>query len=167
MSIGSEITDYWVSDLTENVDGLADVQTHVYTSRSIESLLADGRKHLAVWPVDTGPQQRPAPYDQQAIQTTGSLNTEYNFAVLYWEPSSEAENTKADEDAAADLLQLADDMRARFLSQTNRSFLVTGASVWRVDWAGTNVDTGGTQSSGLVRSIALGFTAQVSLDYTD
>jgi hypothetical protein len=166
MTVAIDLVDHWAEELTSVLPALHDVQVHKYAPLSIEALMADGRKHLAIWPVSNVPSEQPTPFAQGFTATTGSLNIQYDFIVLYWEPSAEGEFLKTEESAAKDFLALGEDIRDRFLVESNRTLTTDSGLVWRTDWTATQYDIGGQQAPAMVRSLVIGFSAQVAFDRT-
>lgn len=142
-------------DLTTNVPGLRDVREHRYSPYDPEELVAEvGERHLSVFPV--------AASAQEAVPLVtgpgGDLITE-TYRITYWEHAGD-ESTRglSDEEAAADLLTLAEDVRDRFYAIEN---LRLGGSEY-VRYIGTVLP----ERSGQVRWFAIGVTARQSVVVT-
>lgn len=107
-----------VDDLTTSVPGLADpaLVIHRYSPYDPGDLVAEvGERHLSVFPV--------ADIAQEASPFTtapgGSLLAE-TYRVVYWEHAGdESSRGVSDEDAAYDLLELAQATRERFFVIAN------------------------------------------------
>ncbi len=157
MSYYSDIVDHIVSDLTNTVPGLFDASVHRYAPQDASALVNDGGAHLAVWPLGEGPSEL------NQVFTTGGINLAMDFNVLYWESADgEAERGLPDEAAAAALLDLIDDVRARFLSNANRA----ASGSFNTRWVSARIGAGGTQDSGLARWFVATVRANVPISYT-
>jgi hypothetical protein len=105
-----------VDDLTNNVTGLRDARVHRYAPWDPEQLIADGgERHLAVFPAaEAADESIPlvtGPGGDMLIQV---------YRVVVWEDAGdEASRGVADEDAAADLLELLEAVRERFYKIAN------------------------------------------------
>jgi hypothetical protein len=110
-----------MADLTANVAGLRDALAHHPSPYDPEELSAEpGERHLSVFPVSDRAQEA-APF----VTDGGARLTEV-YRVLYWEHAGdEASRGVADQDAAEDLLELAQAVRDRFFVRAN---LTLGAS---------------------------------------
>jgi hypothetical protein len=109
------VVDAILADLTTNVRELEGVLPHRYGGWSPERLLADaGERHLAVWPdVD-------APDTARPLTTDGGKELVQLYQIVYWEDAGdEASRGVLDEEAAGDLLDLTEAVRARFFRRAN------------------------------------------------
>jgi hypothetical protein len=114
LSDWSEVCDWLIDDLTDNVSGLRPCIPHRYASWDPGRLQAEaGEKHLAVWPDPEGETVQPF--------TTAAHELIQSMIVLYWEGDfSEDERQVSDEEAAADLLDLHNAARARLYKWSNQ-----------------------------------------------
>jgi len=135
-------------DLTTNVPGLRDVREHRYSPYDPEFQVAEvGERHLAMFPVAAGTTAEP-----NVTGPRGDLLTEI-YRIVYWEHAGdESSRGVSDEDAAADLLTLAEDVRDRFY--VNANYRIGGT----VDTRYTG--TAFPESSGQVRWFAIGIQAR-------
>jgi len=157
VSIYSDIVDHIVTDLTTTVPKLMDATVHKYAPQDASQLVADESVHIAVWP--TG--ERPSETSQ--IFTLSAIDVAVDLQVLYWESAvGEAERGTPDEAAAAEMLELIDDVRARFLSNANRS----SVGSYNTRWVDVTLGAGGTQGSSLVRWFVATIRANVPVSYT-
>ena len=141
-----------MTDLTTNVPGLRDVREHRYSPYDPEELVAEvGERHLSVFPVAA-----------QAAEATplvtgpgGDTITEV-YRITYWEHAGdESARGQSDEDAAADLLTLAEDVRDRFYAVAN--LRIGGTELTRY------IGTALPERSGQVRWFAIGVQARRSV----
>jgi len=126
MASDFETTCTAISDLlTVNVTGMGAVTVHKLVPWDPAELVADGDRHLAVWPVaDTPEVTEPLTLD--------SLNAVQTYRVLVWENAGvESSRQVLDEQAASDFLQLQNDTRRMF--HPFRTF----ANTWKVRYRGT------------------------------
>jgi len=142
-------------DLTTNVPGLRDVREHRYSPYDPEELVAEvGERHLSIFPV--------AATAQEAVPLVtgpgGDLIVE-TYRITYWENAGdESSRGVSDEEAAADLLTLAQQVRDPFYAIEN---LRLGGSEY-VRYIGTVLP----ERSGQVRWFAIGVTARQSVVVT-
>lgn len=141
MSVETDLCDNILDELVSTVPGLANVSLHRYVPFSVENLIADGGKHLAVWvaPEEQGQEQT------FALATMTSI-VRFSLVISYWEPSDEADNLLVDERRAAELMGMKDDCRARLMDESIRS----KPPAYRMDWVAAASGLGGAQNSGLV-----------------
>ena len=145
MSDWATFVDALLADLTVQVPALRDAIVHRYASWDPEELVAGaGEHHLAVWPAgETAEDASPlvtGPGGDLLVQT---------FNLVYWEDAGdESARGIVDEQAAAELLDLQNEMRARFYAVANRQ--LGGAA--RIRYAGTRLAT----RSGQTRWIQIG-----------
>jgi len=144
-----------MTDLTTNVPGLRDVREHRYSPYDPEELVAEvGERHLSIFPL--------AATAQEAVPLVtgpgGDLIIE-TYRITYWEDAGdESSRGISDEDAAADLLTLAEDVRDRFYAVEN---LRLGGSEY-VRYVGTVLP----ERSGQVRWFAIGVQSRRSVVVT-
>jgi hypothetical protein len=141
-----------MADLTTNVPGLRDVREHRYSPYDPEDLVAEvGERHLSIFPVAA-----------QAADATplltgpgGDLIIE-TYRITYWEHADD-ESTRgvSDEEAAADMLTLAEDVRDRFYVIAN--LRIGGTELTRY------IGTALPERSGQARWFAIGVTARRSV----
>ena len=140
-----------MSDLTTNIPGLRDVREHRYSPYDPEELVAEpGERHLSIFPVAAQAQ------DATPLVTGpgGDLILE-TYRITYWEHAGdESIRGVSDEEAAADLLTLAEDVRDRFYVIAN--LRIGGTELTRY------VGTAFPERSGQVRWFAIGVTARRS-----
>ena len=139
-------------DLTTNVPGLRDVREHRYSPYDPEELVADvGERHLSIFPVAaTASEATPL-----VTGPGGDLITEV-YRITYWEHAGdESSRGQSDEEAAADLLALAEDVRDRFYVVAN--LRIGGTELTRY------VGTALPERSGQVRWFAVGVQARRSV----
>jgi hypothetical protein len=109
------VVDAIIEDLENNVPALRGVLVHRYAGWDPAQLIAEaGERHLAVWPA-------PDRIDTSAPLTTdgGKLLVQL-YQVLYWEDAGdESSRGVLDEEAAADLFELIEAIRARFFIRAN------------------------------------------------
>jgi hypothetical protein len=112
----SAFVDAVLADLTAQVPGLAGALEHRYAPYDPEQQKAEpGERHIAVFPLADIPQQA-TPF---VTAPGGDLLTE-TYRVLYWEAAGD-ESTRqvTDEEAAFQLLELAQAVRNRFYVVAN------------------------------------------------
>jgi hypothetical protein len=139
-------------DLTTNVPGLRDVREHRYSPYDPEELIAEaGERHLSIFPVAA-----------QANEATplvtgpgGDVHTQV-YRITYWEHAGD-ESTRgtSDEEAAADMLALAEDVMERFYVVAN--LRIGGTELTRY------IGTALPERSGQVRWFAIGVQARRSV----
>lgn len=155
MSDYSTVCDAIIDDLRNNVPGLVDVpdrNIHRYSPWSPEELVADGGKHLAVWPAGEGA-------ESAEPMTTGSHMLNQVYAILWWESSGiEAPRLVGDEDGAATLLDLHNAIRARIYRD---EFQTIGGSD-RVWYVGTDFP----EQVGQVRGFQIGLSVRRFQDFS-
>ncbi len=157
MSIYSDLVDQIVTDLTTTVPKLMSATVHKYAPQDASALIADESSHLAVWPVGE------TPSETSQIFTMSAIDVAVDLQVLYWESAiGEAERGMPDEEAAAEMLELIDDVRARFLSNANR--IASGS--YNTRWVNVTIGMGGAQDSSLVRWFVASIRANVPVSYT-
>ena len=143
-----------VADLTTNVAGLRgdSVRVHRYSPYDPEELTAEvGERHLSVFPVAATAQEA----SPLVTGPGGDLITE-TYRVTYWEHAAdESSRGQSDEDAAAALLSLAEDVRDRFYVIAN--LRIGGTELTR--YLGTALP----DRSGQVRWFAIGLQARRSV----
>lgn len=134
MSDWSAFIDALLDDLVTQVPALRDATLHRYGSWDPEELVAEGSEHhLALWPAGEVAEEASAlvtgPAGDLLLQT---------YDLLYWESAGdESSRGVLDEDAAASLLDLQNQIRARFYIAAN---LRLGGSA-QVRYAGTRLMT--------------------------
>lgn len=107
------ICDAWISDITSNVPGMADVLTHRYAPWSLENLYAEaGERHLAVWPEIEAETHQP-------FDTSGGQLAEQDFICGVWEHVPDLDRAQDDVDADGAWLDLYELIRARFFVTAN------------------------------------------------
>lgn len=138
-----------ITDLTANVVGLRGAIVHRYSPYDPEELVAEpGERHLSVFPVASQAQEA----SPLVTGPGGDLLTEV-YRVTYWEwAGEESSRATSDEDAAAALLEIAEDVRDRFYVVANLT--IGGAHLNR--YLGTALP----ERSGQVRWFAIGVQAQ-------
>lgn len=156
MSYYSDVIDAILLDLMTNVPNLGGVKVHKYASHDLQSLVADGKRHIAMWPTGEAPSEEAQPL------MTGAKNFQLIFQLLYWEPSDEQARGVADETAAFRLLELVDEMRARLMVEDNRTL----GNSWRIDWMGAELGLGGSQDQGQTRWASAIITAQMVIPFS-
>ncbi len=157
MSIYSDLVDQIVTDLTTTVPKLMGATVHKYAPQDASALIADDSSHVAVWPVGE------TPSETSQIFTMSAIDVAVDLQVLYWESAfGEAERGTPDDAAAAEMFELIDDVRARFLSNANRA----SAGSYNTRWVNATLGTGGTQDSSLVRWFVASVRANVPVSYT-
>lgn len=116
MSDFATVVDAIIEDLTTNVAGLRDAIVHRYAPWDPEELqAAPHERHLAVFPSAENT-------DVAEPLATGSHQLNQVYSVLYWESAGdEPARAVLDEQAAADLLDLHNAVRARFYVSANES----------------------------------------------
>ena len=143
-----------IADLNTNVPALRgdSVRIHRYSPYDPEDQMAEvGERHLAVYPIAA-----------QAAEATplvtgpgGDLITE-TYRVTYWEHAGdESSRGQSDEEAAAALLELAEDVRNRFYVVAN--LRLGGTELTRY------LGTAFPDRSGQVRWFAIGLQARRSV----
>ena len=141
-------------DLTTNVPGLRDVREHRYSPYDPDELVAEvGERHLSVFPIAAQAQEA----TPLVTGPGGDLITE-TYRITYWEHAGDESSRGSDEEAAADLLTLAEDVRNRFYAIGN---LRLGGSEY-VRYIGTVLP----ERSGQVRWFAIGVTSRRSVVVT-
>ena len=141
MSVYTRLCDAILAELASAVPSLTGVENvHRYTPFSVESLLADGETHLAVWTVTDQANEEAQP------MTTGSMLVRYPIGISYWEPCEEGDDLRANEDAAARLSETLEDVRTVL---TRNSFRNLEGGI--LQWVGSVMETCGAQASGSVR----------------
>ena len=139
-------------DLTTNVPGLRDVREHRYSPYDPGDLYADvGERHLSVFPVA-------AAVEESSPLVTGPGGDLLNqvYRIVYWEHAGdESSRGISDEEAAADLLTLAEDVRDRFYVVAN--LRIGGTELTRY------IGTALPERSGQVRWFAIGVQARRSV----
>ena len=141
-----------MADLTTNVPGLRDVREHRYSPYDPEELVAEvGERHLSIFPIAGQAQTA----ERLVTGPGGDLIVE-TYRITYWEHAGD-ESTRgaSDEDAAADLLTLAEDVRDRFYATAN--LRIGGTELT------TYIGTAFPERSGLVRWFAIGVSARRSV----
>jgi hypothetical protein len=110
------LCDAVIDDLTTEVPELRDALIHRYAPWDPEQLMAEaGERHLAVWPAAEA-----ADASTRVVTGPGGDMLEQLYRVAYWEHAGdEASRGIADTEAAADLLNLAEKVRARFYDIDN------------------------------------------------
>ena len=137
-----------MADLTTNVPELRDVREHRYAPWDPEELIAEaGERHLSVFPVASQAQEA----TPLVTGPGGDLITE-TYRITYWEDAGDESSRGADEEAAADLLGLAEAIRNRFYDVDN--LRLGGAHLVRY------IGTALPERSGQVRWFAIGVQAQ-------
>ena len=143
-----------IADLTTNVPALRgdSVRVHRYSPYDPEELTAEvGERHLSVFPVAS----TPAEVTPLLTGPGGDLITE-TYRVTYWEHAGdESARGISDEEAAASLLELAEDVRDRFYVVAN--LRLGGTELTR--YLGTALP----DRSGQVRWFAIGLQARRSV----
>ena len=143
-----------VADLTVNVPGLRgdSVRVHRYSPYDPEELIAEaGERHLSVFPVAATAQEA----TPLVTGPGGDLITE-TYRVTYWEHAGdESSRGQSDEEAAASLLELAEDVRDRFYVIAN--LRIGGTELTRY------LGTAFPDRSGQVRWFAIGLQARRSV----
>jgi hypothetical protein len=113
MSDFSDTCDFFLVDLTEEINQLRDATLHRYAAWDPQRFTNDGDRHLAVWPAGEAE-------TSEAFTTHGKLLRQV-FMVAYWEPGDDEEERQVvDEEAAKDLLEVQNAMRARFFDLANQ-----------------------------------------------
>lgn len=88
--------------LQAEVPDLAGAVVHRYAAWSVEELAADGKRHLACWPIS----EAASPLSQ------GAHELAQTYRVLVWEDATRPAARRVDDEArAAGLLDLADSVR--------------------------------------------------------
>jgi hypothetical protein len=143
-----------VDDLTTNVPALREVLVHRYASWDPGQLVVEaGERHLAVWPA-------PDRIDTSAPLTTdgGKLLVQI-YQIIYWEDAGdESSRGIADEEAAAELFDLIEAIRARFFVRSN---VFLGGTDY-LEYVGST----GAERSASVRWFVITLTARTSLTLT-
>ena len=136
-------------DLTTNVSGLRDVREHRYSPYDPEELVAEaGERHLSMFPVASQAQTA----EPLVTGPRGDLLTEI-YRITYWEHAGdESSRGVSDEEAAAALLELAEDVRDRFY--VNANYRIGGTVDTRY------IATAFPERSGQVRWFAIGIQAR-------
>jgi len=143
-----------MADLTTNVPGLRDVREHRYSPYDPEELVAGvGERHLSIFPVAAQAQTA----ERLLTGPGGDLILE-TYRITYWEDAGDESSRGSDEEAAADLLTLAEDVRDRFYDVDN--LRLGGAH--EVHYIGTAFP----ERSGQVRWFAIGVQAQQHVHVT-
>jgi hypothetical protein len=113
MSDWSGTCDFFLADLTEEVNGLRDATQHRYAPWDPERFRNDGSRHIAVWPTVEAEVADPF--------TTRSKLLRQTFMIAYWEPGDDEEERQVvDEEAAKSLLELHNAIRTRFFDLANQ-----------------------------------------------
>jgi hypothetical protein len=151
----SDVCDAIATDLKSQVAAFQtndDLEVHKYESWDPEELVADSKKHLAVWPVGEG-----AEAAGPLVSNAHELNQ--TFVALYWEPTgTDASRVVRDEDAAKALFNLHNAVRARFYVETNQML----AGSYRLWYSGASFP----DRPGPVRWFAVAFTAARAQSFT-
>src|SRR4030095_10932878 len=144
-----------MTDLTTNVPGLRDVREHRYSPYDPEELVAEvGERHLSIFPLASTPSDAPP----LVTGPGGDLIIEM-YRITYWENAGdESARGVSDEEAAADLLTLAEGVRDRFYAVAH---LRPGRSEY-VRYVGTVLP----ERSGQVRWFAIGVQSRRSVVVT-
>jgi len=105
-----------MADLTTNVPGLRDVREHRYSPWDPEDQVAEvGERHLACYPVAGQPMTA-----ERAVTGPGGDLWTMTYRITYWEHAGdESARGISDEEAAADLLALAETTTLRFYAIEN------------------------------------------------
>jgi hypothetical protein len=105
------LCDAVIDDLTTEVPELRDALVHRYAPYDPEQQLAEpGERHLAVWPAAEA-----ADAAEPLVTGPGGDMLVQQYRVTYWEHAGdESSRGIADTEAAADLLNLIEKVRARF-----------------------------------------------------
>lgn len=142
--------DALITDLQTEVPGLRDTLPHRYAPYDPEQFLAEaGEKHLGVWPSSALEEAVPL------VTGPGGDLLNQSFQIAYWEHAGdEASRGIADEEAAADLLNLLEATRARLYAIENVN--LGGADHVRYVGAAT------AERSGLVRWFQLAVLVRTS-----
>lgn len=107
MSEWTDTCDFFLDDLEANVSQLLTAVQHRYATWDPQAFANDGDRHVAIWPAREAESSEP-------LTTHGRLLRQ-TYIVAYWEPGDEEEERRvADEEAAADLLELHEAVRDRF-----------------------------------------------------
>lgn len=144
-----------MADLTTNVAALRDVREHRYSPYDPEELVAEvGERHLSIFPVAAQAQTA----EPLVTGPGGDLIIE-TYRVTFWEHAGdESARGQSDEEAAADLLTLAEGIRNRFYAAVNARL----GGAHRVRYIGTVLP----ERSGQVRWFAIGIEAQQHVHVT-
>jgi hypothetical protein len=112
VTISSLITvvDALVHDLQMAVPGLgpdvvSDDRVHRYGAWSAEELTADGKRHLAVWPISEA--------NEDEYLTNSAIELVQEFQIVVWESNLGVERLVDDEEGAKALLELQEDVKTR------------------------------------------------------
>lgn len=111
MSQLADICDAVIRDLKDNVAGLDGATEHPYEAWDPEHLIADGARHLAVFPI----------VEEQDLErrAIGAHTLTQSFVILFWEGSdTEATRLVADPEGAKAMLDVQQDVRDRLLLPT-------------------------------------------------
>jgi len=138
-----------IDDLTTNVPQLRDVRVHRFSPYDPEELVAEvGERHLSMFPVASQAQTA----EPAVTGPRGDLLTEV-YRITYWEHAGdESARGVSDEEAAADLLALAEDVRDRFY--VNANYRIGGTVDTRY------IATALPERSGQIRWFAIGIQAR-------
>ena len=141
-----------MADLTTNVPGLRDVREHRYSPYDPEDQVAEvGERHLACYPV-----AGQAAVAEALVTGPGGDRIDEVYRIVYWEHAGdESARGVSDEEAALDLLTLAEDVRDRFYVIAN--LRIGGTELTRY------IGTAFPERSGQVRWFAIGVTARRSV----
>lgn len=128
MSGFTDVCDALMDELVTNVAALAGSVQHLYAAWNPEELEADGKRHLAVYPVADSP-------DTPIPLTMSEQELDQFYAVVYWEPDPRATRQVEDETGAKALLDLCEAVRDRVYA-ADRQMLAGSERVW---YAGTTL----------------------------
>ena len=148
--------DALIEDLRDNVPSLAvdPENVHRYLAWFPEQLVADGDRHLAVFP---SPDNFDAPETEGA--PIGAHLRSQGFVILVWEPAEgESQRATSDEEGAKALLNLYEAVLARLYVTANQ----TMAGSWKQWFAGASVPA----RSGQVRWFSLVVARSDILNFT-
>jgi hypothetical protein len=157
VSSWSTLCDAVLLDLTAGVPGLRGAIKHRYSPYDPEELIAEaGERHVAVYPVAASAQTA----EPLVTGPRGDLLTEV-YRIVYWEDAGDESSRRiSDEDAAANLLDLAQAVRDRFYVREN--YAIGGSDVMDTRYIGTALP----ERSGQVRWFAIGIQTRRSITGT-
>ena len=141
-----------MADLTTNVPGLRDVREHRYAAWDPEELVAEpGERHLSVFPVAASAREA-----EPLVTGPGGDLLVQTYRVTVWEHAGdESARGIADEQAAADMLDLEEATMLRFYVVANLRLGGTELTKY--------IGTALPERSGQVRWFAIGLQARRSV----
>lgn len=133
-SVMVQVCDALIADLQSFVPGLgpdavASSRVHLYAPWTPEAFLADGYRHLAVWPTGEEP-------EVAEPLATGFHDRVQFYHIVVWEPAGE-ERGVADDAGTLTFLDLYESVIGRLYVTTNQNL---GGS-WRTWFASSELDT--------------------------